>query len=359
MKNRKVLLSFGMVAILLAALKIPLANGAMIFALSATINLITSWYGIALVAALVVIVVSSFIYMLSKMWGSDKAMGWAKSQIFEAIVGVFFIVIFSSFSYLALVNPTPLFSSLGALPPGCTTITSLFDLSSCDISTFSALGFGFFQFFYYVSWLTALVPGAGITAEFPTADSGFGFSTEISSAIPGIIDKVMSVSFTVTLALLALNFIQIYIIAAAPLFLGLFVGIGIIAWIFGISRSFGGAMIAFGLALGIIYPLLVSVTYGFIDTQLMGAIGATSIADIGNAFVIMLESVGTIIASLITQLFTGNLAFANIWLQDGYIIAGLTFIPFLNFIVLEAFVVDFSKVMGEQMSFMALLGNLV
>ncbi|EQD57918.1 hypothetical protein B2A_04611, partial [mine drainage metagenome] len=39
--------------------------------------------------------------------------------------------------------------------------------------------------------------------------------------------------------------------------------------------------------------------------------------------------------------------------------AGLTFIPFLNFTILDAFIVDFSKVMGEKVSFMALLSNLV
>ena len=41
------------------------------------------------------------------------------------------------------------------------------------------------------------------------------------------------------------------------------------------------------------------------------------------------------------------------------VVAGLTFIPFLNFTIVDAFIVDFSKAIGERLDFMSLLIGVV
>jgi len=43
----------------------------------------------------------------------------------------------------------------------------------------------------------------------------------------------------------------------------------------------------------------------------------------------------------------------------GLAIAGLTFIPFLNFTIVDAFIVDFSRAIGEKIDFMTLLLGII
>jgi hypothetical protein len=151
------------------------------------------------------------------------------------------------------------------------------------------------------------------------------------------------------------------LISGAPLFLALLVSIGLVAWVLGFSRRFGGAMIAFGLGLGIIYPLLVSITYGFITNSMIIAFGSGGIGSISGIASAVFQFLITFIQTIFSVLFTGTLpaSAGTLLMEYGYIFAGLTFIPFLNFMILDAFIIDFSKVMGERISFMELINSLV
>jgi hypothetical protein len=218
------------------------------------------------------------------------------------------------------------------------------------------------QKLYGVSYVAGLTPGFTAKVNVPFDSDGTGFSFGINSLFPKSTDEILGIAFNALLFMILLNEVQLILLSGSIFFIALFMAIGLIAWVFGISRSFGGAMIAFGLGLGIVFPLLVSVTYGFISTQVLVSLHNPSTISGALTGIFNLASSATgLVAGLFATYISGSFPsyLGTLLLQYGYVIAGLTFVPFLNFTILDAFIVDFSKVMGEKVSFMALIGNLV
>ena len=119
-----------------------------------------------------------------------------------------------------------------------------------------------------------------------------------------------------------------------------------IARAFGFTRSFGGTMIALGLGLGFVFPLVMSITYGYLDMQII-QLGCA--AGLGGCTGTLFSSMVSAFAGLITG---SGLLLNGSWIyQLAALGAGLTFIPFLNFTLVETFVADFSKAIGEKLDF--------
>ncbi len=340
-----------------------------------------SWYGVAFIIALAVIGVAGVVYMLATVIDSQRSKQWAVRQVFQTLVGILFLVIFLTLYVILTVNPQGAAQAAGILPTTCTgsNVNTIFTLSSCDMSSFLSVSFGYYQLLWYLTFLGGLSPGIQITVTVPYWAPGVGFDTKIESFYPRSFEEMISIGFNSLLFVLMLNEIQIILLSAAPLLLAILISIGIMAWIFGASRSFGGAMIAFALGLGVIYPLMVTITYGFIGVNLLNQLGSlayqlcqvsvqtcpqqaqSSITTIGTALVDLGDMYVTLAYSIIYAFFTGSYPaqLGSLLIQYGYLFAGLTFLPFLNFMIVDAFIVDFSKVMGERVSFIAILGNLV
>ena len=63
---------------------------------------------------------------------------------------------------------------------------------------------------------------------------------------------------------------------------------------------------------------------------------------------------------MLALFFGTQTPFLSTFLQVlGYMLAGFTFIPFLNFIIVDTFIIDFSQAIGERMDFMSLLAGVV
>ena len=349
-------------------------------------NTFTGSYTFALIAAMIVFLIAAFVYMLSNVIGSHNGLNWAKTQIYQALIGIIILLVFIWLTPLLLSNPSGALNSAGILPSTCrsSNVNTLFNTSACDLSTFTTSATTLMQTIYYLTYVEALIPGVGIAPNIPSDVFNVGFKSEVSSIAPKSIDDMTSVVLEALILGLLLNQVQMLIISAAPLLLSLFISIGVIAWIFGISRSFGGTMIALGVGLGIIYPLLVTITYGFISTGLLATLNnPTNLQGMLNAFGNMVLNVSIALFNLITIWSTNNFAantganlqaitisasqayqsaMGEIYLlleAMGFVFAGLTFIPFLNFTILDSFVMDFSKAIGERVSFMDLIAGLV
>ncbi|MEM0202247.1 MAG: hypothetical protein QXR73_03660 [Candidatus Micrarchaeaceae archaeon] len=303
--------------------------------------------GLAIIIVLVVIAISAFIYIIAGVINSFNAKNWAKIQIYEALLSIVLLLIFLGLFYLFLINPSTYYNSVGLLPKECNTpsINTLFNLSACDIGTFSNNALGYFDLVSVIGLATGSSPGL----EFGfNLIEGFGVSAELTSIMPDGIEGMLGTGLSALVFFLVLNNLQLILISGSILFLIFFITLGVFARLFGITRTFGGAMIAFGLGLGVIYPLLISLTYGFIDANMISATGALALLPPAIA-----DFITFAYASAIPLLPSGLI------LGLGYVIAGLTFIPFINFIILDAFIVDFSRAIGEKVSFMALLSNFI
>ncbi len=361
MRSIKIMVLAAVAIAVLAMLSINVASAQSSAPQSFVTSFIPPWYDIAIIAVLIVMMIAALIYAASYALDSPNGRSWARAQIYEALIGILLIAIFYGLYSMMFLNPASAMGSANLLPNSCTGAAgnTIFNLSACDMGSFISISKGYFGLLYGVSYIAGLSPGFSFTVNIPLDSDGSGFSDSIPSIFPKSADELLGMAFNALLFMLMLNEVQLILLSGSIFFIALFMAIGLIAWVFGISRSFGGAMIAFGLGLGIVFPLLVSVTYGFIDTQILASLSNPS--SLAGALAAIFADGPKLIAGLFLAYFSGSFPsfLGTMLIQYGYVIAGLTFIPFLNFTILDAFITDFSKVMGEKVSFMALLSNLV
>ncbi|MGI0100538.1 MAG: hypothetical protein ACREBH_02360 [Candidatus Micrarchaeaceae archaeon] len=318
----------------------------------------TNWIGFATLAVLVVIFVAAMVYMLSGIINSRNARNWSRFQIYEACLSLFLLLIFSSVIYIFFLSPQNTFGAAGLVPPDCTSASTIFALSSCDVAQFNNATFSLSEYIFFSTYLTSAVLGWAPTITITPIPLNPNINLAISppSLFPSSTDKLMGLLYGAMVFALVFNQLQLIMLSAALLFLGFFLSVGLVARTLGFARSFGGAMIAFGIGLGIIYPLLTSIMYGYIDIQ---------------ANVVCLQSftcgLTTIFSTIISILFnvatlsTGNLAatVGSLFIYTGYIILGVVIVPLINIAIVDAFIIDFSSAVGERMSFGQLFTNII
>lgn len=318
---------------------------------------------VAAIVVLLVLTVTALVYMFSRITSSYTAKAWATSQIYEAFLSLFMLLVFAVFVYLFLISPQNAFQSVGLVPQTCTTSSNIFELSVCDVTSFNNYALSLTKVSFILLYLVGLSPGFAphLTAfEYagPFVNTQVSASTNLKSIVPKGSYVPAELMIMGLITALALSNVQSIILASSMLFLSFFIIVGLVSRTFGFSRSFGGVMIAIGLGLGLIYPLIVSITYGFIDTNMYTSYVST---------LTQLPKLAGSIIGIITAMIINNnslLAISStevavIFKAFGYTIAGLTVIPIMNFMILETFIVDFSSAIGERISFMQLLSGYI
>ncbi len=319
----------------------------------------TNWIPLAFVAVMLVIAVAGFVYILGGFLNSGYPRAWAQSQVAQAVLSLILLFIFVGFAYLFLLDPQVPFSSAGLVPttppPGCSSANTIFTLASCDISYFSASSFNATTTVYVLGFLASFSPGIAFNY---TLGVGVGVTSGLPDFVPVQEEELLGTGFGLLFFALILNQLQVILLAGSLLWLSLFLTIGLVARCFGVTRAFGGTMIALGLALGLVYPLLVTVTYGYIDGGISALGGVSLAANMETLPSLLFSAVAAFLSGV-----SGNPAAAlfseHFLKQVSYIFAGLTFIPFINFTILDAFIRDFSRAIGQQIDFMSLLGGLI
>ncbi len=320
------------------------------------------WIPVALIAVLAVIVVAAFTYILSTIVKSENAKAWARFQVYEALLSIILIIAFGALSFLFFLSPQPVFSALNLVPSTCTGASQLHTLASCDLSVFNNASFAFARYILYATYGIAFISGESPTFN-PKPFGALSISFSVTAPPLVSVQTIQILTFTYEIILFALIFnqVQLILLAGSVFFLSFFLTIGVLARTTGFLRTFGGGMIAFGLGLGIVYPLLISLTYGYVDVAAnLVCMQSTACAVLG-ATTSILAAIGALVLNLVTTLSLSALpaAIGALFMYIGYILVGLTVIPFINIAIVDAFIIDFSSAIGERMSFSQLFSNLI
>ncbi len=308
-----------------------------------------TWYAVAALVILILIAIAVIVYMLAGLIDSPNARAWARSQIYEGILSVIFIIIFLLFIGIFFYSAEGALSSVSLVSPGCSYAYDVFELATCNVASFNQFAFGLFGALYYTTTYLGYTPGFSVSVGYAVGNTKYTGSTGLPSFIPYDIDSALVFAFAALLTLVLVNQVQTLLLSASLLWLGFFVSLGLIARTFGFTRTFGGAMIAMGLGLGLVYPLVTCLTYGFVNTSLFLSNESMPVNIAAN-----------LISTILQVVFGQGTTFVGTWIIGfGMGIAGLTFIPFLNFTIVNAFVIDFSKAIGERLDFFSLLIGIV
>ncbi len=357
------------------------------------------WFPIVLIGVLLVISVVGILYAIAPLLGRTDIRVWARAKIFDGGVTIIFALIFISFSSALYYTPlSQLYYNTGLLPYSCTPQSvatagassadllsqqtfvqisnkytppsdqdTLYGIASCDIYAYNQDVAQFVQNVFYFALVAGVSPSITI---FPQAEIGFSATMQlVPTSVPfQYIVPLMGALFGL---IIASQMLQILVEVSMLLF-SIFMVVGLVARSFGITRSFGGAMIAFGLGIGFIYPLLISVSYGFLLNAIAHrpAIGGGIMPTIG-VLLSPTQLIGTVVQSMFSAFFLGSsTALSNIanlftpilgpiFLWGGLVAIGLTIMPLLNLVIVDAFIIDFSRAVGERMDLLSVLTRII
>ncbi len=349
-----------------------MVNTGLVMAFTSIASYITSpyaeWFPIVFLAAIAFTMIIAFIYVLSKLAGRNGIAIWARIKIYEIFLSVVLIfaflfvtsIIFSiDFSQLlGGAGIVPAFSPADC-PPSLFPPSDLITLSVCNIHRFNQNVLNLNQFVYGIGLRFSFFPSLTFNASSlilkTTEIEGLGGAATISP--PSAFSVFTGWVIDALYGAYVLAQMQYIILSASLLLFTILMALGLVSRMFVATRSFGAAMIALGLGIGLMYPLMVSITYGWLNVQLDKY---WLVFGFGSALTIVFGIVGLIAAAIFNILlngfwtpFIGFLEFA------GFAALGLTVIPILNLVVVDVFVSDFSRAFGEKIDFLSLLFKIV
>lgn len=332
----------------------------------------TFWFPIVVLAAIAGILIAIIISMLAPLLGRNNLVPWARIKAYEEIATIILAIIFLGFSsMICAFNPVPALGNIGLVPQSCSgsgsvAIGNIWGLAVCNMYTFNQNFVNILTAGYWLNIISTMGPKISIEAGL----GGVGAFTQVSLAT-GPSSIYLTPLLNLLIAEMMVSMLQVILLSSSAVLFSFLIGIGLIARAFGTTRTFGNAMIALGIGIGLIYPLLVSISYGFINTTYSNIVSAE-----GTAFTSLISDTAITFASLITilpvlfapttVLSFGTGIVAQIWnliglfvLMVSIITFGLILMPALNFMILDAFVRDFSSALGQQVSFMEMLTGVV
>ncbi|MCL5427644.1 MAG: hypothetical protein M1321_00465 [Candidatus Marsarchaeota archaeon] len=339
----------------------------------------TAWFPVVILAVLAIISILSVLYMLGPFIGGITSIRpWVKVKVYELLLSIILIAIFASIATgLCTFNPVGLYSNAGlasaqcSSPAGSTPVDNIYSLALCNLYQFNNDVNAFNNFIFYTmvsfslepsfmfgtltltpySYLGSKINPLGTPSFYVAIEAGpltlSPLTTKANKFEPFIIGAIYLFSL--------LNQLQLMLLAASPYLFAFFMAIGLIARAFGVTRTFGGAMIAFGLGIGLMYPVLTSLNYGFMDY----ALEHTTQASLVVPAVSPAAAFTNILASYFSGQPIGTGFTEQFFMRIGLIVIGVTFINILNFVILDAFIADLSQALGERMDFLSLLTNVI
>ncbi len=333
----------------------------------------TAWFSVVVMAVFASMSVLILIYALAPLINASNIRSWTKNKIIDLLITLILVMAFGTVSTLICSsNPSSYFSSAGILPTACSAplVNNIYAISLCDLNQFNTYTLQFNQYLYYALLLFSITPKVGASLSV-----GLSGTTALSSLNPklqvdtgmadldpfGKTNKFDGFAIPLLYDFALLNQIELLLLAAAPLLFALFMAIGLIARSFEITRTFGNGLMAFAIGLGFIYPIMVSLNYGFMDYAVQNAltlglgpgVSATQlILPLANPVITFISTItGFALGSSSPLGFAANLIPEYLFVYIGLIIIGITIIPLLTFTIVTTFISDFSTALGERFDF--------
>jgi hypothetical protein len=333
-------------------------------------SIYTGWFAVAGIAALAVLAILAFIYAISQFVGRSDIRAWTRVKIYDTILSLFLIIVFGYALSIIYTLPVSNFSTWQIVPNECTNnVYDIYSLSTCDMNAFNnftgrfdyqqyvlLLLMGTLQTEIYVTWP---ISGNAPSSLLATTGLGVQVSAELSLVPQSVTFKYLGTGVDVIYGFVLANDLQLIILSSSALLFAILMSLGLIARIFGVTRTFGGAMIAFAIGIGLLYPMLTIITYGFINVGIDNIYPSAATTSL-----LALTSTGTgsnpvvAVFKVLDGYLTGSFASIlplSLIVYFGLIWIGLTFIPLITLIIVDVFIIDFSQAIGERMDLLSMM----
>jgi hypothetical protein len=328
------------------------------------------WMPVAILAVIAIIGILAVIYVISPLAGRSDIRTWVRVKIYDLFLAIALILIFGAFgTMLYTINPTSGFKTAGLAPDKCTSSTNIYTLGVCDMYQFNGYSQQLDNVVFYTLLISSVQPEFNVNfypLKGALTSSGGSFGLSLGTTFEIIpqqtsfkyLGSILDVIYDVQV----LNQVQLILLSSSMLIFVIFMTLGLLARAFLITRTFGGAMIAFAIGIGFVYPLMTSLTYGFINFGLQNLSTKTASGVLVPATFLTPINLGLFAIDFLTK-GTVNISLLPFSLEELFIYIGLNslglvFIPLINFVIVDTFILDFSQAVGERMDFMSLLTSM-
>jgi hypothetical protein len=306
---------------------------------------------IAIIAILSLIIIAAIVYALSGVIDSPNMRAWSRLQIYQAIIAGALLIFFIAILVLTYINPNQLLSNSNLLPSKCSSVTDIYQAATCDLSVFNNDVWNYTSAIGGIALLLSGTGGIAVNVNVVPNIVSIGFSNE--DILPVSLETILVTLLQSLSLFFIITNILIILLAGSAFWFVSFVTLGLVARAFGVTRSFGGSMIALGMGLGVVLPILVIIMYGFITTQLGNVNPFTVASEITGLVFFLIGFIG-----LNGAVFSTNIL-GNVLFNFAVLLSGILLVPFLIFTVLDTFIIDFSNTIGERIDFMSMLTGLL
>ncbi|MEM3791321.1 MAG: hypothetical protein QXL16_01155 [Candidatus Micrarchaeaceae archaeon] len=322
------------------------------------------WIAVAVLVSLAMISIYAVVYQLSPLIEMEGLRSWSRNKIFEVITNLVLIFIFGLFVSLFIsFNPNEnnylLNNNLNVYQCSNSNVNNIYLDALCNVHFFNSVYLDFMEVIYLSGVVTSLSPSVTLSVT-PLAPANIrDLGVESTFSLSRGIGDILGLALGLAYAFYVLSQVQIVILASALFLFSVFMGVGFIARIFGPTRGLGGVLISLGLGLGLLYPSLSAISYGFINNNLggfsavpiYGSLAAVLFSFISCALSFLLVCTASIPLSI-------TAAFLLIY-YGGLIAIGITIVPLINLAITDVFVIDFSSAIGERIDILSLLTGLI
>ncbi len=337
------------------------------------------WFGIAALAAVGVIAVLAVIYGMSPFVGRSDIRTWVKIKIYDVMLSLVLIMVFAYFANLIYTFPAGAFSGADLVSPACASSPNIYALSVCDMYQFNLYTEDMnIAIYWFVMASGALQSTLDLKFTFGSQTFGVSGGAPILLLPKDIGFKYLGTTIDIIYGFVLANDVQLVLLSSSALVFSILMSLGLIARIFGVTRTFGGAMIAFAIGIGIIYPILVSINYGFLDYGMSsvaasagwdvagltaglfgpGIVGALT-GPVGGFSLFSLPALAARAISLGAAVTFDAIVPQAVFIYSGLDWIGLTFIPLVTLVIVDVFIIDFSQAIGERMSLLSMLERIL
>ncbi len=337
------------------------------------------WFGIAAFAAVGVIAVLAVIYGISPFVGRSDIRTWVKIKIYDVMLSLVLIMVFTYVASIVYTFPVSAFSGADLVSPACAGSPNIYALSICDMYQFNLYTYDMnIAIYWFVMASGALQSSLQVKFDLGTPALGVGGEVPIFLLPKDLGFKYLGTTIDIIYGFVLANDVQLILLSSSALVFAILMSLGLVARIFGVTRTFGGAMIAFAVGIGIIYPLLVSVNYGFLDYGMSnvaasagwdvaglsaglfgpGILGALTGPTTGFA-AFSWPALGARALSLGTAYAFDSVVPQAVFIYSGLDWIGLTFMPLVTLVIVDVFIIDFSQAIGERMSLLSMLERIL
>ncbi len=287
-----------------------------------------AWQNVIVTAVLIILLVCGLVYAISNAIAYRNLTVWAQSQMYEAFATlVFAFLIVGIVSWMCGVDARIVGATCDPAcgPNGCGC--SVFKVADDYLSQFN----GEISKAWWAVAMANMAIAALSTTVFSVGASGLGTTIGLGPGLSQVSASMSSALIMIGIAQL-LTIAQLELLRLSAVLFVYLLPAGIVLRAFGITRGFGGGLIAIAIGFYLIYPLSIVFMYGLVDSQIHNQVGGAPGGSDESTW--QQQASGPIVG----------------WMCGlvGTILVGAAVVPFITFIIVVSFVRGLSQAIGEE-----------